>query len=86
MCGAEIDVHIDVGYPFVINDEKLTNMAKRNAIAFAGDENVEETEMRMGAEDFAFYSHKIPACFFRLGVGNKEKNITSGVHTPTFQY
>jgi hippurate hydrolase len=59
-------------------------MAKRNAIAFAGIENVEETEMRMGAEDFAFYSHKIPACFFRLGVGNIEKKITSGVHTPTF--
>ena len=84
MGGAEIDVHIDVGYPFVINDEQLTTMAKRNAIAFAGIENVEETEMRMGAEDFAFYSHKIPACFFRLGVGNIEKKITSGVHTPTF--
>ena len=25
MGGAEIDVHIDVGYPFVINDEQLTN-------------------------------------------------------------
>ena len=59
-------------------------MATRKAIEFAGAENVEETEMRMGAEDFAFYSHLIPACFFRLGVGNKEKNITSGVHTPTF--
>jgi hippurate hydrolase len=38
----------------------------------------------MGAEDFAYYSHKIPGCFFRLGAGNKEKNITSNVHTPTF--
>jgi hippurate hydrolase len=84
MGGAEIDVHIDVGYPFVINNEQLTAMAKRNAIVFAGIENVEETEMRMGAEDFAFYSHRIPACFFRLGVGNIEKKITSGVHTPTF--
>jgi len=84
MGDAEIDVHIDVGYPFVINNEQLTAMAKRNAIAFAGIENVEETEMRMGAEDFAFYSHRIPACFFRLGVGNVEKKITSGVHTPTF--
>ncbi len=82
--GAEIDVHIDIGYPFVINNEQLTLMAKRNAMAFAGAENVEETEMRMGAEDFAFYSHRIPACFFRLGVGNIKKNITSGVHTPTF--
>jgi hippurate hydrolase len=82
--GAGIDVHIDTGYPFVTNDEQLTLMATRKAVEFAGAENVEETEMRMGAEDFAFYSHRIPACFFRLGVGNKEKNITSGVHTPTF--
>lgn len=84
MGGAEINVHIDIGYPFVTNDEQLTEMAKRNAAEFAGIENIEETEMRMGAEDFAFYSHRIPACFFRLGVGNKEKNITSGVHTPAF--
>jgi amidohydrolase len=82
--GVEIDVHIDIGYPFVTNDEQLTAMAKRKAAEFAGAENIEETEMRMGAEDFAFYSHQVPACFFRLGVGNKEKNIISGVHTPTF--
>ncbi|MDQ2751512.1 MAG: M20 family metallopeptidase, partial [Bacteroidota bacterium] len=81
---AEIDVLIDVGYPFVLNNERLTEMAKRKAEEFAGAENVEETEMRMGAEDFAFYSHLLPACFFRLGVGNVEKNITSGVHTPHF--
>jgi amidohydrolase len=82
--GAHADVHIDVGYPFVINNEELTEKVKRSAMEFAGAENVEETEMRMGAEDFAFYSHKVPACFFRLGVGNPEKNISSGVHTPTF--
>ncbi|MGN6604696.1 MAG: M20 metallopeptidase family protein [Ginsengibacter sp.] len=82
--GAEIEVTIDVGYPFLINNEDLTERAKRNAEEFAGAENVGETEMRMGAEDFAFYSHLLPACFFRLGVGNVQKNITSGVHTPTF--
>jgi hippurate hydrolase len=68
----------------VVNNIELTEMAKRKAEEFMGKENVEETEMRMGAEDFAFYSHLIPACFFRLGVGNIEKNISSGVHTPTF--
>ncbi|HSN09775.1 MAG TPA: M20 family metallopeptidase, partial [Hanamia sp.] len=82
--GLDIDVEIDVGYPFVINNVELTEKAKRKAGEFAGQENVEETEMRMGAEDFAFYSHLIPACFFRLGVGNTKNNITSGVHTPTF--
>jgi amidohydrolase len=82
--GAEADIHIDVGYPFVLNDEVLYTEARKNAEAYAGIENVSETELRMGAEDFAYYSHKIPACFFRLGAGNKAKGITSGVHTPTF--
>src|SRR5665213_659900 len=82
--GAQIDVEIDVGYPFVVNDIKLTETAKLKAGELIGHLKVEETEMRMGAEDFAFYSHLIPACFFRLGVSNIEKNITSGVHTPTF--
>lgn len=82
--GAEADIHIDVGYPFVLNDEALYVEARKNAEAYAGSEKVSETELRMGAEDFAYYSHKIPACFFRLGAGNKAKGITSGVHTPTF--
>ena len=49
-----------------------------------GNENIEQTELRMGAEDFAYYSHQIPACFYRLGVGNISKGIMSGVHTPKF--
>ncbi|MBP6287523.1 MAG: amidohydrolase [Ferruginibacter sp.] len=82
--GAEADIHIDIGYPFVLNDEALGNTARKKAEEYMGAANVEETELRMGAEDFAYYSHKIPACFFRLGAGNKAKGITSGVHTPTF--
>jgi len=82
--GADVDIRIDVGYPFVYNDENLSAVAKASAAIYAGEENVSETELRMGAEDFAFYSHLIPACFFRLGAGNKAKNITSNVHTPTF--
>jgi amidohydrolase len=82
--GATAEIKVDVGYPFVLNNAELCSAAMNNAKQYAGDENVTETELRMGAEDFAYYSHKIPGCFFRLGVGNKEKNITSGVHTPTF--
>ncbi|MBL0181675.1 MAG: amidohydrolase [Chitinophagaceae bacterium] len=82
--GAEATIHIDVGYPFVLNNEELGNAAWKKAADYIGAENVEETELRMGAEDFAYYSHQVPACFFRLGAGNKAKGITSGVHTPTF--
>jgi amidohydrolase len=82
--GATADITIEVGYPFVKNDEALSASAMELAKQFAGDKNVSETELRMGGEDFAFYSQKIPACFFRLGVGNVNKGITIGVHTPTF--
>ena len=82
--GAEADVTIDVGYPFVKNDEGLSASARKLAEEYAGAENVSETELRMGAEDFAYYSQKIPACFFRLGAGNKAKGITANVHTPIF--
>ena len=82
--GAEIDLHIDVGYPSVYNNEQLNDVAKKIAEQYMGTENVEETEIRMGAEDFGYYSQEIPGCFFRLGTGNKSKGITSGVHTPLF--
>jgi hippurate hydrolase len=82
--GAELDLHIDVGYPSVYNDEALTDRTRQLAMTYLGAENVKETEVRMGAEDFGFYTQKIPGCFFRLGTGNREKGITAGVHTPQF--
>ncbi|MBS1621762.1 MAG: amidohydrolase [Bacteroidetes bacterium] len=81
---AEIDVHIDVGYPAVQNDEKLYLLAREKAEVYMGKDNIEETEIRMGSEDFGYYSQLIPGCFYRLGTGNIKKGITSGVHTPTF--
>lgn len=82
--GAQATIHIDVGYPFVLNNEDLGNATIKMAEEYLGKDKVEETELRMGAEDFAYYSHQVPACFFRLGAGNKAKGISSGVHTPTF--
>jgi amidohydrolase len=82
--GAKIDLHIDVGYPVVFNSVKLNSLAMQQAEIFMGKENISETEMRMGAEDFGYYTQLIPGCFYRLGVMNIEKGIASGVHTPTF--
>jgi hippurate hydrolase len=82
--GAEIDLHIDVGYPTVYNHEALNDRTRGLAETFMGAANVETTELRMGAEDFGYYSQVIPGCFYRLGVMNEAKGIVSGVHTPTF--
>ncbi len=82
--GAELDLHIDVGYPAVDNDPSFTDAAWKLAEEFIGKEHVEETEMRMGAEDFGYYTQIIPGCFYRLGVRNEAKGIVNQVHTPKF--
>ncbi|HEV3412566.1 MAG TPA: M20 family metallopeptidase [Puia sp.] len=82
--GAEIDLHIDVGYPMVYNNEALDAVARAEASSYMGPGNVLETEVRLGAEDFGYYTRQIPGCFYRLGVMNAAKGIMSGVHTPTF--
>ena len=59
-------------------------MGRALANEYWGSENVEETELRMGAEDFGFYTHVVPGCFYRLGVRNEAKGIVHNVHTPKF--
>jgi amidohydrolase len=81
---AKAEVRIVSGYPFLVNDERVTSQAKNTAIHCLGKENVIELPLRMTAEDFAFISQQVPSCFFRLGTGNKQQGITSGVHTATF--
>jgi amidohydrolase len=82
--GGCCDFKIDVGYPFLKNDDSLTEKCAVWATEYLGEKNVEQLEMRMTAEDFAYYAQEVPASFYRLGTGNIEKNITSGLHTPTF--
>lgn len=82
--GGSCEFHILDGYPFLHNDEKLTSRNKGFAIEYMGAENVVDLDIWMAAEDFAFYSQKIDACFYRLGVRNEEKGIISNVHTSTF--
>lgn len=78
------DVHILKGYPVLLNDDALTHRSSAAAADYLGADAVHELPIRMGAEDFAFYSQKVPACFFRIGVADPARGITSPIHTPTF--
>jgi len=82
--GGECEVNIGVGYPFVDNDQVTTELAQNAAIEFVGQENVVDLEMRMTAEDFAFYSQQIPGTFYRLGTRESSASSIRGLHTPTF--
>ena len=82
--GGECIFRLEKGYPFLVNDDNVTGQAKAAAIEFLGSENVIDLDLRMTAEDFAYYSQLKPACFYRLGIKNKADNITPGLHTSTF--
>ena len=82
--GATCEFDIVKGYPYLVNNEELTIRAKQWAQEFLGKKNVIDLPIRMTAEDFSYFSQEMPACFYRLGTGNKKRGITSNIHTNTF--
>lgn len=82
--GGTVELEISKGYPYLENDPLITNKLKEKSVAFLGSDKVEDLPIRLTSEDFAFYSHEVPVCFFRLGVRNESKGITYGVHHPKF--
>lgn len=82
--GGSCEVFIDKGYPFLVNDDLVTEEARQAAVEYLGAENVADLDLRMTAEDFAYYSQQIPSCFYRLGTRNEERNIVHNLHTDRF--
>jgi amidohydrolase len=82
--GGTCEFKVENGYPFLVNDEALTQRARTAAENYLGKENVVTLDQRMTAEDFAFFSQQMPACFYRLGTASPDGKFTAGVHTPIF--
>jgi len=82
--GAACEIRIERGYPFLVNEEKLTTDIRQYAIEYLGEANVLDEDIWMAAEDFAYYSQVTDSCFYLCGVGNVDKGISSSLHTPTF--
>lgn len=82
--GCEAEAFIEQGYPSLKNDVKLTEKCAAFAKEILGEDKVKELPQLMTAEDFAWYSQKVPACFYRLGTSNPEKGIKAKQHTSDF--
>ncbi len=82
--GGTVEFNIVRGYPFLVNEPKLTASTRGHAEEYLGKENVLDLDIWMAAEDFAYYSQVADSCFYRLGTRNESRGITSSVHTPTF--
>lgn len=82
--GAKADLKIIKGYPVLYNDEKLTASTKNWIKDYVGQNQVLDLDLWTAAEDFAYYTHEVPGCFYRLGTGNESKKTHYGLHTPQF--
>lgn len=71
-------------YPATINDEKMYEHAKIAGEILLGKENVHLIPMGMAAEDFSFYSQKMPAAFFVIGIKNESIKSNKPLHSPEF--
>lgn len=81
--GCTAEVNIKVGYPCLYNDENLTLQAQSILKENLNQEKIISVNRRMGAEDFAYYSQKVPACFVRIGTGSST-STQNGLHTNNF--
>jgi amidohydrolase len=83
--GGSVEVEIRHGYPFLHNNEQITRESKRLAIQLLGEDKVEDMDIRMTAEDFAWFTQNIPGMMYRFGVGDPGSEQPFSLHTPQFR-
>lgn len=84
--GASYEFYYEAKYPALINDSKMTDLVKESVGKIIGSENVFELrEATMGAEDFAFFTQKVPGSFFFVGIAEDDQKPVLH-HNPYFKW
>ncbi len=83
--GGSVEVEIRYGYPFLNNNEQITRESKKLAIQLLGQDKVKDMDIRMTAEDFAWFTQSIPGMMYRFGVGNPGSEQPYSLHSPQFK-
>ncbi len=83
--GGSADIEIVPGYPVLYNDPDVTKQSREFAAELLGEENIIDMDIRMTAEDFAWFSQSYPSMMYRLGVKSPSDDKVYPLHTSTFQ-
>ncbi len=81
---AIIKLNIIDGYPCIENNIEITRLIKQYAKQYLGNEYVEDLDLRMTADDFAYFSQAIPSCYYRLGTSSLNQTNNFNLHSATF--
>lgn len=71
-------------YPATVNDERIYAHARRVGESLLGKDNVHESLPTMAAEDFSFFSQRMPSALFWLGIKNQTLGPGYPLHSPHF--
>lgn len=82
--GAVCEFEIVEGYPVLHNDPGITSKSIDFARMYLGKDYVEDLDIRMTAEDFAFFAQEYPSVLYRLGVRKPAQAQPLDLHTPHF--
>jgi amidohydrolase len=80
----EVEYRYHPGYPPTINNPEMTALVNEVAAEVVGVDNLLESNLHMGAEDFSYFLEKVPGCFFFVGTNNPDRGLTWGHHHPRF--
>jgi amidohydrolase len=82
--GATFELNFEGSNPVTYNEPALVEETLPTMRRVVGQANVVPLKPFMPAEDFSRYQKIVPGFYYFLGVGNRQKNITAGWHTPEF--
>ncbi|MDI9389163.1 MAG: amidohydrolase [Synergistota bacterium] len=81
-CDYELDYRSFI--PATINDHGATMTGKAVCEEILGPDNVTETELIMGSEDYSYFLDRVPGTYIFLGTANPDKGSDTGHHHPKF--
>ena len=85
--GCRAEIRWDEGYPVTNNEPETTErffaVARQ---AFDEHRVVNVPEASLGGEDFSYYGHHVPACFFMLGVRPHGRESYPSLHQPEYDF
>ena len=83
--GGSGEVVIVPGYAALINSDEIVDVLVEAATEVLGSEHIHPKKFpSLGVEDFSFFLEKAKGVFYHLGCANKEKGITSPLHSQDF--
>lgn len=84
--GAEVEFNIYPGYPVTVNDRKLSAKMNSSLEAVFGADNVLDSGLITGAEDFSYLAQEVPGLFFFLGISPPDSDYQNAPsnHSPLF--